>query len=369
MSADKTRTPSEKGQKAKIIARLRNEGAGGTGWTSDLEATLANHVDVNVPGKIVLIGRNAGSVAHNLLARHIDMSRLIFVSSDSTAIVALKKAFAASTFINAEVFESAWGLTEHVSERVAAIITASKQSEENQSKLMDAAPDILSVGGQLILMEGSALEVGPRMPRSYLRREAMGLVSEPVGGSISLVHRVVAYRLLKQRSDKVEKKQEEELSSLNQPLQDEGSIDSEGTTKSFNRAGTSSPDFSGLPLMPKRLWSADFRGKSKLEKRKALISFIKNEYGPFLPKHRDVMRDYLRLKDPKLHLAIKNFGFANLPSSLQMPSRDDKAKTRLQRAAAGAYDSMSKANKRSVRGQVDRLVGPASKKRTFKPTN
>jgi hypothetical protein len=141
----------------------------------------------------------------------------------------------------------------------------------------------------------------------------------------------------------------------NEPLTSEGNIRGRKATENFKDISEAVERFAILPPNPPRIWGEDFRGKSKEEKAASLIAFLEEVYGPFFEKNRDLMRDYLREKDPRLHLAIKNYGFSNLPEHLQMPSMRDRLRDRIRRAAAGEYDSMTDGERRSVRGGVARL--------------
>jgi hypothetical protein len=132
----------------------------------------------------------------------------------------------------------------------------------------------------------------------------------------------------------------------------EGLIESEKTTKRFQKAVG---DTSRLPAEPSALWDADFRGKSKLAKKTALLKFLDDVYGGYFPKHRDKLRDYIRTKNPELHAALKNYGFDNLPEKFKMPSRDERLMGRLKKAADGAYEDMSPPERRSIRGKLSRL--------------
>lgn len=149
--------------------------------------------------------------------------------------------------------------------------------------------------------------------------------------------------------------QQVEVYSRKQRSASEGFIDQGDTTDNFRKANQTIDSAGSLPMVPPRLWKEDFRGKSKSEKAAVLIAFLEDVYGPYFSEHRSSMRDYLREKDPSLHQAIKNYGFASLPEHLQMPSMRDRLKERIQRAAAGEYDAMTEAERRSVRGAVKRL--------------
>lgn len=91
----------------------------------------------------------------------------------------------------------------------------------------------------------------------------------------------------------------------------------------------------------------NFRGKSGAERDAALLAFVERVYGPYLPAHRDEIRDHISKVDPKLFTALRNYGFGRLPKHLKMNSRDDRLRERIKRAATD-YDNMEPRERRSV---------------------
>lgn len=146
-------------------------------------------------------------------------------------------------------------------------------------------------------------------------------------------------------------------SDLGFPFNDpasEGPISRKPTARTFQEATAAKTQAKALPDRPKKLWSADLRGKSKAVVKEIVEAFIEDVYGEFLPARRDEMRDYLRRKDPKLHAFLRNYGFENLPDRFQMPSQRDKVQQLISDAASGGYKDMPLNQRRSVVGALRR---------------
>jgi hypothetical protein len=139
------------------------------------------------------------------------------------------------------------------------------------------------------------------------------------------------------------------VSSSPSTLTSEGPIARRGTSTRFQQAATPATDTTKLPENPP-LWGRDFRGRASGEKDEALLAFVEEVYGPYLPQHRNAMRAYLLKKNPALHTSLRLFGFGNLPEHLRMPSQREQVRERIKLAAAGHYDEMTPAHKRSVSG-------------------
>jgi hypothetical protein len=343
----------------------------------DLWSRMASHVPLNVPGPIVVLGEAA--IGQALLSKGIPAERLVFIDPDKATCERFRASFPGSRTIVAEPFSQKKGILSQGLEPIAAILSTSRFPGpyflpiKDRIEFLTNTLALLVPGSPFIQADSPADFGGATVPDSWLdmsleavqTRQPRNLFDLTTNTShvIGLIEdwhikvcrapdpkNAVAESLLQRDQKKGYAEQAERSTS-------EGNIDSENTKSSFKSAATSPASPSSLPPKPTRYWSADFRGKSKTEKGDALIKFIEDEYGAFFEEYRDQMRDYIRSVDPKLHAAIKNFGFSNLPTRFQMPSRDDKLKARLKRAAAGAYERMPKSEKRSVRGKLDRLEG------------
>ena len=326
-----------------------NEHVRGSG-SSTLAAVLANHVPVDDVGKIVLLGTEIDSTVHALAARRIRLERLIFICPDRNACNRLEDEFAGSIAIQGDPSRPEQSLAELIAEPAAAVVTTTLFSKETRDRFLEAAPTFLVTGGRLVLLEDSQ---EPIVPLQFsLEREASKTLSvytlESISGKVKrgYIPRVASYLLLVHSPQKLEKRQDEGVKSPKQPQQDEGRIESADASDRFIDAG--------LPPKPKRQWTYDFRGKLKRgsnKKERVLIAFLEDVYGAYLPKHRDLMRAYIRDRDPALNMALKGYGFANLPEHLQMPSSRERVALRLKQAATGEYGKMSRSEQRSVRGK------------------
>lgn len=85
----------------------------------------------------------------------------------------------------------------------------------------------------------------------------------------------------------------------------------------------------------------------------ALLEFLDRVYGPYLPRHRYAIREFIAAKNPRLYRAIRAFGFDRLPQ-LEMPSRGELLRELVKRAAEGDYATMTTKEKRAVQWAAHR---------------
>ena len=119
-----------------------------------------------------------------------------------------------------------------------------------------------------------------------------------------------------------------------------------------------------LPKKPSKLFTARHSGKKSPAQQAAadleVVNFIKEVYGPYLVEHRAKLLAYIREHDPALTNAIAVLKRNNrLPPAVYIPSRTEALEELVQKAAKEGLKSLSKPERRSIRGAISRRRKPS----------
>lgn len=322
----------------------------------EIRDVLVSQLPPNIVGPIVLLEGGA-ALGEPLLAKGINPSRLIYVNSNDSVTAYARQSQPASLAIESNLVNLPKALADNISEPVGAIISNARVGSIPFAKRMDVFKQML----ELLRPEGLFIHANDLPNDDYPAalasfRKIFTVTTRIIGMQPNENHfytrQIVISIFRASKLKEFAKYYDEGIDLSEQFATSEGLIDDKLTPEDFKKAFRSSVVGGGLPDVPKKFWTGDYRGKAKSVVTESLISFLEDVYGDYMPQHRNEMRTYLRKHDPGFLAFLKNFGFQNLPDKFQMPSTRQKVRTRLERAASGEYENMTETERRSVRGRL-----------------
>lgn len=136
----------------------------------------------------------------------------------------------------------------------------------------------------------------------------------------------------------------------------EGHIESRKTKANRDTSGQS------LPGRPPALWPGRKAGRPPANEGDLVVEFLRDTYGPYLPAHKDVLRDFIYEHDRTLYRAIQRYEETKtLPADVAITTRTVRVAERLRRAAEAGLNTLTQKERRSVTGKLLRSDRPGPK--------